>query len=379
MSKSKSNEIPLPIISNNVENKKGIMTFTISNTNVSVVNALRRTILSDIEVVCMKTSPYSEDLITFHSNTSRFNNEILKHRLSCIPVHLKEYSEEFKNLVIEINEENTTDAVRYITSKDFKIKDITTDKYLEESFVNKVFPPDPITKNYILFTRLKPKITNNIPGEKLHLECKLSNSTAKVDGAFNVACTCSYGNTPDIVEQNNKWDAIEEDMVKRGVVKSKIEYERGNWFLHDAKRHFKDDSFDFILESVGVYSNVELMRLACDSIIERNNKLYDLFNTENILIKNNQVTIENAYDVVLEGIDYTIGKVIEYLLHDEYYKNQKLFNYVGFLKPHPHDTFSIIRIAFIDEKKSNVTNINEVFKHALKMSNQIFQNVKEYF
>ena len=60
-------------------------------------------------------------------------------------------------------------------------------------------------------------------------------------------------------------------------------------------------------------------------------------------------------------------------------KTKKLFNYVGFLKPHPHDTFSIIRIAFRDEKKSNVTNINEVFKHALKMSNQIFQNVKEYF
>jgi len=379
MSTSKTKEITLPIINNNVENKKGIMTFTLSNTNVSVANSLRRTILSDIEVVCMKTSPYSEGLITFVENTCRFNNEILKHRLSCIPVHLKDYTEAVQNLIIEINEENTTGSVKYITTKDFKIKDITTDKYLDDSFVNKVFPPDPITKDFILFTRLKPKITNNIPGEKIYLHCKLSKCTAKVDGAFNVACTCSYGNSPDLVEQNNRWDTIDDDMAKKGITKSKIEYEKENWFLHDAKRHFKEDSFDFILESVGVYSNVELMRLACDSIIDRNTKLYDLFNTENILVKKNQVTIENSYDIVLDDIDYTIGKVIEYLLHKEYYKNQKIFSYVGFLKAHPHDTFSIIRIAFNDEKKSNISNINEIFKHALTMSNQIFQNVKEYF
>jgi hypothetical protein len=378
MAKSKSNEITLPIINNNVETKN-VLTFTMSNANVSVINALRRTILADIEVVCMKTSPYHEGLITFEENTCRFNNEILKHRLSCIPVHLKDLTEEIDKLVVEIDEENTSDSVKYITTKDFKIKDITTDRYLEESFVNKVFPPDPITKNFILFARLKPKITNNIPGEKIHLQCKLSKSTAKVDGAFNVASTCAYGNTPDIVEQNNKWDSIEEEMVKNGVVKSKIEYERTNWFLHDAKRIYKYDSFDFTLESVGVYSNVELMRLACDSIIDRNNKLYELFNTENILVKNNQVTIENSYDIILDNIDYTIGKVIEYLLHEEYYKNQKIFNYVGFLKAHPHDTFSMIRIGFNDEKKANITNINEIFKHTLKMSNQIFQNVKEYF
>ena len=93
MAKSKSNEITLPIINNNVETKN-VLTFTMSNANVSVINALRRTILADIEVVCMKTSPYHEGLITFEENTCRFNNEILKHRLSCIPVHLKDVTEE---------------------------------------------------------------------------------------------------------------------------------------------------------------------------------------------------------------------------------------------------------------------------------------------
>lgn len=374
-----SKKIPLPIISNNVENKKGLMTFTINNTNVSIANALRRTILADIEVVCLKTGPYTENLITFYKNTSRFNNEILKHRLSCIPVHIKQYSENLENLLLEVNEVNTESSVKYITTADFKIKDIKTDKYLSDTDVKKIFPPDPITKDFILFTRLKPKITDNIPGEELHFTCKFSKSTAGKEGEFNIVSTCAYGNTPDIVKQNNVWDDIEEQLTKNSVSKSKIDYEKINWFNHDAKRHFKDNSFDFIIESIGVYSNVQIINLACQSIIDRNNRLHDLFNNENILVKKNVVNIKNSFDIILEGIDYTIGKALEYILHYEYFKNQKIFNYVGFLKAHPHDTNSIIRIAFIDEKKSNITNINEIFKHSIEISNQIFKNIVEYF
>ena len=380
MSKSKqSREIPLPIISNNVENKKGIMTFTMSNTDVSIANAIRRTILSDIEVVCLKTGPYQENLIDIHKNTSRFNNEILKHRLSCIPVHIKNYTDDLKNLLLEIDEENTTSAVRYITTADFKIKDIQSNKYLSDSEVKKIFPPDSFTKNYILFTRLKPKITDTILGEHIHLTCKFSKCTAGEEGTFNVVSTCAYGNTPDLVKQNNMWDDIEEEKLKNGVNKSKVDYEKINWFNHDAKRYFKDSSFDFIIESVGVYSNVEIIKLACESILERNNDLFQLFNNENILVKKNVVNIDNSFDIVLDGIDYTIGKCIEYILHYEYFKNQKIFNYVGFLKAHPHDNHSVIRIAFVDEKKANITNINEIFKHAIQISNQIFKNIVEYF
>ena len=42
-----------------------------------------------------------------------------------------------------------------------------------------------------------------------------------------------------------------------------------------------------------------------------------------------------------------IGKVIEYILHNEYYlSGDRVLDYVGFIKMHPHDTDSIIRISF---------------------------------
>ena len=371
----KKTSIPNPIV-NHSSNENGIMKFTLENTNVSVANAIRRTILSDIKVVCLKTDV---DHLTIHTNTTRLNNEITKHRLSCIPVHIKQWNDSLENLQLEINEENTQDSMKYITTGDFKIKDINTNKYLSDKEVLKIFPANPITKSFILFSRLRPKITENIPGEKLHLTCKFSISTAGEDGAFNVASTIAYGNTPDVTAQVEAWDSIEEKMIQDQTNKNTIAFERENWFNHGSKRYYKDDSFDFVLESVGVYSNNEIIKYACNNIINKNNELFAKFVSETVDIDSNSTIMKNSYDIKLENIDYTIGKVIEYILHNEYYKNNNTFTYVGFLKKHPHDTYSIIRIAFKDEKNANNKNINEIFKYAIGVSNNLFETVIEYF
>ena len=56
---------------------KNTYKFTLSNTNVSVVNALRRTILTDIETVVI--DPNNINII---KNNTQFNNELLCQRLS---------------------------------------------------------------------------------------------------------------------------------------------------------------------------------------------------------------------------------------------------------------------------------------------------------
>ena len=66
--------------------KANELTFTISGINVSLANAIRRTILSDIDIVVFRTSPYEKNDANIIINTSRLNNEIIKQRLSCIPI-----------------------------------------------------------------------------------------------------------------------------------------------------------------------------------------------------------------------------------------------------------------------------------------------------
>ena len=62
--------------------------FTLTNTNHSIANAIRRVIITNIPCVVFKTFPHEENLSTIHKNTSRLNNEILRQRLECIPVHI---------------------------------------------------------------------------------------------------------------------------------------------------------------------------------------------------------------------------------------------------------------------------------------------------
>ena len=60
--------------------------FTLSGVNVSLANAVRRTILSDVPLVVFRTTPNEKNKCNIITNTSRLNNEIIKQRLSCIPI-----------------------------------------------------------------------------------------------------------------------------------------------------------------------------------------------------------------------------------------------------------------------------------------------------
>ena len=60
-----------------INDKNGNLTFKLSGVNVSIANAIRRTILSDIPTVVFITTPYEKCRATFTANTSRLNNEIL--------------------------------------------------------------------------------------------------------------------------------------------------------------------------------------------------------------------------------------------------------------------------------------------------------------
>ena len=378
---SKSVSIPkssiiLPNIKESIETN-GILTFTLEKTNVSIANALRRTLLSDINVVVMDGSLEKND-IKIHKNTTRFNNEILKQRLGCIPIHIKKH-DVIDDLLIEINEVNDSDSMVYITTKDFKVKNISSDTYLEEEDVKKMFPPDKLTNGYILFTRLRPKISNNIPGQEIHIECKLSISNAEKNGMYNIVSTCAYANTPDRVEQNSQWEKNEHELDEKGYSSKDITEFRKNWYLLKGKRFYKDDSFDFKIESIGVYTNIELIHLAIDNIIRRLAKLYEICQNDKLIINKEKTTMANSVDITLENEDYTIGKIIEYILHQEYYLGDRVLDYIGFIKMHPHDTDSFIRMSFSSPENFPDDNIKSVVGYACQTGIKIFTNLKEYF
>ena len=127
------------------DNNDDSLSFTLSGVNVSIANAIRRTILSDIDTVIFRTTPNEKNKANIITNTTRLNNEIIKQRLSCIPVHITDYNDfPFKNYVMEVNVENNTDTLMFVTTEHFKIKDVASGKYLDADKTREIFP----TNNY---------------------------------------------------------------------------------------------------------------------------------------------------------------------------------------------------------------------------------------
>lgn len=329
---------------------------------MSLANAIRRTILSDIPQVVFRTTPYEKNQCTILTNTTRFNNEIIKQRLACIPVHIKDFDNlPLKNYLLEVEVENDTDSVMYVTTENFKIKNTSTDTYLSEKDVRAIFPPNDYTGYYIEFLRLRPKISEELPGEKIHFHCKFDIGTAKEEGMYNVVSTCSYALTQD-------QDKVEQTLAQKmqewrdeGKTKEEIEFESKNWRLLEARRIVKSDSFDFIIETIGVYTNQELLVKACEVLIQGLKGLDTAFQTDDdslVKIVKAENTMTNSYDVLLEKEDYTLGKILEYVLYTKFYEGVKTLTYCGFKKMHPHDDGSVVRLAYkepIEKQELNRT------------------------
>lgn len=329
---------------------ENITTFAFQG-HLSAANALRRTIINDIDTWVFITSPNENNKSTFHVNTTRLNNELLKQRLSCIPINMKhgdvKHGEKVLDLseyYLEVNVENTSDTILEVTTKDFVIKNKETNKPLPHDLQDAIFPPfrpDDGRSYYVTFITLRPQISKEIPGEKIHFTCEFSVGNVRMNSMFNAVSNCSFGNTIDreqceyiLTKKREEWLLSNED----------VEKEEANWYLLEAKRIFKPDSFDFTIETIGVFTNKEILFRGCQHIVELLKKITLLFENddESVLIKRSLSTIQNCWDIIFVD-DYTIGKLLEHSFH-----NLEV-TYCGYIKLHPHDEESTLRVAFKKE------------------------------
>ena len=364
-----------------------ILKFTLHGVEVSVANALRRTILSDIPIVVIETETHEKNKCHIKKNTGRLHNEIIKQRLSCIPIHttLLRDSDDNKalpeNYSLIVDVENKTENIIYVTTEDFKLRDNSDGKILSKEEMDKLFPglfpKNVLTQSYIDFTRLRPKIGNDIPGEHLQLVAEFSISNAKDSSMYNVVSKCAYGNTPDIEKAKTIWDNQESKMRSDGETDSDIRFQKENFRILDAQRHFVANSFDFVLQTIGIYDNKDIIRKACALLQNKFIDIVQLIDSGIMPILMSETTMDYCYDIQLEEEDYTIGKVLEYILYNKYYEGEKKLKFCGFKKYHPHDTKSIIRVAFTDKQDKSV--VNHYLRDACVDAQQVFKDIHGLF
>lgn len=411
----------LPIAKNITVDDNEVYRFTLDNIDVSIANALRQSIIGYVNCVV-----FDIDTAEFYKNTGKLHNEILKQRLQCIPVVLPEalqHSTQFdaNDYYVELNIENTLEdnnAYMAVTTEHFVLKRKSDDAIVKDI---SLFPKNSISNDYILFTKLNPQISTNISGEALHFKCGFKIGNSAENGCFNVVSACLYKQStlPDtdkiVVTAKNefmdKWIQSNVENYKKVLEKesggtesaitiklneykktliNSAEYniELGNWNLLDRKRLCKKNSYEFGVESIGVYSNQRIVYLACEDLVKElgnfiercNEQYYEIRTNNKATIDSNgklpESTIENTSDVILYDIDERIGYIINYMCFTYLYKDY--LTYCAFKKMHPHDSHSVLRLSFkksIDPVQIYKLLSTIIEKHAMPIITSIQDSV----
>ena len=382
----------------------GELNFELIDTEVSVANSLRRVALTQIKCLVFRGFPHKENLINIIKNTSKFNNEYLKHRIQNVPIFYSEESnfEAFINQYeVRVNVVNDTNNLLYVTTEHFTIYDKKTGSPVNSSGQIKskqIFPPDPLTGHYIALAVLSPKITEDDIIEELTMTIDFSIGCAKEDSCWNMVTKCCYENKrdsakldkflkkdPDTVREYYKNDAVAIDTYMKGTMN---EYETTDFKILDGQRFYIKNSFIMKIESIGVFTNEQIVKKSCDYIIS---KLIEF----NMYTNTNKASIENVkfnngsdyaifmdksntsiiYNLYIPTDDYTIGKIIETYLYTMF--NKDIF-YVSFKKEHPHDKHCYVMFSYNEEEitfERIISNLRSVSEELIR----IYQSISSKF
>ena len=181
----------------------GRLHFIIDNIDVSIINGLRRVITSNIPTLVFRGFPDKDNQINIKKNTTKFNNEYLKHRISCIPIMNQDEStfSSFCNLYqVELNMTNDTLEQIYVTTEHLNIIDKTSQKPIKDG-ARTFFPPDPISGEYILICILYPNQNSQEENESIHFVANIDQGTALECSCWNVVNHCCLLYTSDAADE----------------------------------------------------------------------------------------------------------------------------------------------------------------------------------
>jgi DNA-directed RNA polymerase subunit L len=325
--------------------------FEIHGVDLSIVNGVRRTILTDIQTIGF--SGEDEPSLQVVANSGRLHNEIILHRFGLLPIHISEEETDAYTdgqYEFELNVRNQTDKTLNVTTHDFRVK--KDGRLLTDVELHKMFPVDMVSKTPILVTRLRPT-------EELHVRGEATKRTARFHAGFSPVslCTFFYIQDPVLAAQTDN------------VLDKERAYLRNNYG--------DPTTFQFEIEPKLALSPRYLYAKACEII---SNKLSTVLQ-EIYQDKSDKVTITvgdtGGINFEFKGEDDTLGNIMQSYIHVNFVRPRKegpngsVVKYVGYYCPHPLDDTMILNIRFEDEAASMKDHIDFLAFAARNISSDI--------
>jgi len=363
-----------------VEFKNDILSFELSGSesyglDKSMVNCIRRTILTDIPTLSFRVDENIIKDINVTENTGSIHNEMLLQRISLVPLYInpENYME---NYMFELKVKHDTDSpFRFITAQDFTIypllpkiqqkiddleeeEDAELNQLLKSKSIDNYDLKNPISskqkenifrpfkfkrdnsKNYCLITELKNTNTKKT-SQSIDLYGVPSLSTGKEHARFQPVSlvTYSFVKDDDLIAS-----IIKERISLENIPKEKQESFTTKIMLSESEKYYSRDldnepyKYNFSLKSVHYYDAGEIFMKSIDIIIKNldNLKLQFL----NVLKdKDSAISIEKMNDIVfhilIHNEGHSLGNLIQNHMVRRCINEDSIFQLCGYKKTHP--------------------------------------------
>lgn len=262
--------------------------FVLSGTDISMANALRRTIIADVATIAI-------DLVEIENNTTVLADEFLAHRLGLIPLvsdlasRMKQPFEatgdenEITDVVLSLHVKCTQDATQYVTSNDFILDDLHDDV----KPINYMAGPEGDKPVVIVKMR---------KGQELKLRAIARKGIGKDHAKWIPVATAVYHVMPEITINEALVDELTEaereelsksdpsGTFKYNQVTRRIEVDEAERYRYDGevlikaeelgkpgviRVRQKQDEFIFRVESTGVLPAQEIIKQAVDLLLAK--------------------------------------------------------------------------------------------------------------
>jgi DNA-directed RNA polymerase subunit L len=341
--------------------------FRMAPSNSSVANTLRRQILVGIPTVAFRTEPYEQSGIQVETNTTPLVNEMICHRIGMIPIAADPATFNPEHYEFHISKENTTKQMVDIHASEFVVIERNPENPMDEGRqipTEQFFPPDPITGDTCLITRLRPQWNPIAAHEKLVLKAKASISTGMENIRWSPVSQCSFENTRD--EDPDRQSAMFEKWVSvskkipdlSAIAAEQVDELRREYNTMEVQRCFRlneagePDDFTFYVESVGILSPKRIVADGIASIIRMLEKYQDIDGElpENVSIRNGDTRFPSV-DILFRNESHTLGNLLQHYLVEQHIEGVEdpAITYAGYKVPHPLKAEMVVRIGVSEE------------------------------
>jgi DNA-directed RNA polymerase subunit L len=334
--------------------------FRLSNTNVTIANTIRRAVLTQTPSIGFRTEPYDKSEVNIIVNTTPLVNEMIAHRIGMIPVNADPVSFIPELFTFELDVENNTKDIIDVRAGDFRVYMRNPKNPLDAPIqvdTATIFPPDPITGDTILITRLRPQWNPTAQNERLQVNAKACISSGTENIRWSPVSQVSYEYTqnmdPDKLEQVFvKWvqtykkidDVAALDVPRREeLIKEFNTMEIKRCFVTDEKGDPND--FTFHVESVGVQPIPHIIRnalVSCDVLVTKYQDI-DTLIPSNVSVRQGD-TRYSSIEFIFRNETHTLGNLLANWLIDNEAKDGSQINYAGYTVPHPLRPEMIVRV-----------------------------------